>query len=142
MASRREYSMVASSLPGSDTNKSMSGVVQGHAYTFLNATPLNVGGQQERVVQLRNPWGKGEFTGRWSDGDEGWNYVDENEKQRVGYNPNKNDGIFFMSYDDFIAEFRALTVAEIDDDASYIYKSAKDPELKGVFFKVTVVQAG
>ena len=103
MASRREYSMVASSLPGSDTNKSMSGVVQGHAYTFLNATPLNAGGQQERIVQLRNPWGKGEFTGKWSDHDENWNYVDESEKQRIGFNPNKNDGIFFMTYDDFIA---------------------------------------
>ena len=51
--------MVASSLPGSDTNKSMSGVVQGHAYTVLNAAYLNVQGQQERIMQLRNPWGKG-----------------------------------------------------------------------------------
>ena len=32
--------MVASSQPGSDTQKSVSGVVQGHAYTFLNATKL------------------------------------------------------------------------------------------------------
>ena len=31
-----------------------------------------------------------------------------------------------MSYDDFLSEFRALTVAEIDDDASYVYKSYKD----------------
>ena len=30
---------------------------------FFNTTPLNAGGQQERIVQLRNPWGKGEFTG-------------------------------------------------------------------------------
>jgi hypothetical protein len=51
--------MVCSSQPGSDTNKSVSGVVQGHAYTFLNATHLNFQGQQYRIVQLRNPWGKG-----------------------------------------------------------------------------------
>ena len=72
--------MVASSLPGSDTNKSMSGVVQGHAYTFLSAANINYGGQQERVCQMRNPWGKGEFTGKWSDHDETWDYVDESEK--------------------------------------------------------------
>lgn len=59
MASQREYSMVASSRPGSDTTKSESGIVQGHAYTFLNATYLNVSGNKERIVQLRNPWGKG-----------------------------------------------------------------------------------
>ena len=50
MASQKEYSMVASSLPGSNTNKSMSGVVQGHAYTFLSATVINFSGQQERIV--------------------------------------------------------------------------------------------
>jgi hypothetical protein len=40
-ASRLEYAMVCSSNPGSDTNKSQSGVVQGHAYTLLNAIVLN-----------------------------------------------------------------------------------------------------
>lgn len=29
--------MVCSSKPGFDTNKSQSGIVQGHAYTLLNA---------------------------------------------------------------------------------------------------------
>lgn len=51
--------MVASSQPGSDTTKSTSGIVQGHAYTVLNAIVLNFKGQQKRVIQLRNPWGKG-----------------------------------------------------------------------------------
>lgn len=135
-ASKLEYSMVASSMPGSDTNKSVSGVVQGHAYTVLNATYLQVGGRQERIVQLRNPWGKGEFKGKWSDGDSNWNHVEESEKKRVGYNPDVDDGIFFMPYDQFIAEFRSLTVAEINDDASYVYKSYKDPACKGVYFTV------
>lgn len=61
--------MVGSTQPGSDTNKSMSGVVQGHAYTILNATWVHIEGESHRIVQCRNPWGKGEFTGRWSDGD-------------------------------------------------------------------------
>lgn len=51
--------MVSSSQPGSDTTKSVSGVVKGHAYTFLNAINMNVQGQVVRLVQLRNPWGKG-----------------------------------------------------------------------------------
>ena len=69
--------MVASSNPGSDTNKSVSGVVQGHAYTVLNAAIINFQGRQERIVQLRNPWGKGEFTGKWSDADPNWNGVSQ-----------------------------------------------------------------
>lgn len=31
-----------------------------------------------------------------------------------------------MPYDDFIAEFRAINVAEIIDDGSYVYRSVKD----------------
>jgi hypothetical protein len=33
-----------------------------------------------------------------------------------------------MSFDAFWDEFRAITIAEINDNASYIYKSAKDPK--------------
>ena len=58
-ASQLEYSMVCSSNPGSDTDTSQSGVVQGHAYTLLKVDVLNANGQQHRLVQLRNPWGKG-----------------------------------------------------------------------------------
>lgn len=47
-----------------------------------------------------------------------------------------------MTYDDFLAEFRALAVAEINDNASYIYKSVKDPQLKGAYFKLEIVQKG
>ena len=58
-ASELEYAMVTSSNPGSDTQTSSSGIVRGHAYTFLNATQLDTGDGDERVVQLRNPWGSG-----------------------------------------------------------------------------------
>ena len=68
--------------------------------------------------------------------------MDEAEKQRVGYHPDGDDGVFFMSYDDYLSEFRALTIAEINDDASYVYKSFKDPENKGVYFTVEILQAG
>lgn len=50
--------MVCSSKPGSDTETSQSGVVQGHAYTLLAAVLLNFKGQNHRLIKLRNPWGK------------------------------------------------------------------------------------
>lgn len=59
MASQKEYSMVASSRPGSDQNKSETGIVLGHAYTFLSATVIQYEGGNDKIVQLRNPWGKG-----------------------------------------------------------------------------------
>lgn len=35
-----------------------------------------------------------------------------------------------------------MTIAEIDDNASYIYKSHKDPQNKGCFFKIRILKAG
>ena len=74
-ASIKEYAMVASSNPGSDTNQSESGIFQGHAYTLLNAAQVECKNKKHKVVQLRNPWGKGEFKGRWSDLDPIWSEV-------------------------------------------------------------------
>ena len=47
-----------------------------------------------------------------------------------------------MTYEDFMREFRTITIAEINDDASYVYKSTKDPDNKGVFYKLDILQAG
>lgn len=69
--------MVCSSNPGSDADTSQSGVVLGHAYTFLNAVNLKHQGQLVKLVQLRNPWGKGQYKGKWSDRDPLWKTVDE-----------------------------------------------------------------
>ena len=120
--------MVCSSNAGSDSHKSQSGVVQGHAYTLLNAIVLNHNKKQFRLIQLRNPWGKCEYTGQWSDSDPNWNSVSPAQKKRIGFKLDKDDGIFFMPFDAFWDEFRAITIAEINDNASYIYKSAKDPK--------------
>lgn len=134
--------MVCSSNPGSDTETSTSGVVQGHAYTLLNALVLNFKGQQHRLIQLRNPWGKGEFKGQWSDYDPNWKQVDQAEKRRVGFNADLEDGIFFIPFDIFWQEFRSITVAEINDNASYIYKSHKDKNKEGVYFQVEIKKEG
>ena len=44
-----------------------------------------------------------------------------------------------MEYDDFTYEFRNLTVAEINDNASYVYDSYYDPEIKGAYFTINVM---
>lgn len=97
--------MVCSSNPGSDTNTSKTGIVQGHAYTLLNATYLTYKGKKIQLLQIRNPWGKGEFKRDWSDKDKKWKEVSQVEKERIGYKEVREDGIFFISFDDFWKDF-------------------------------------
>ena len=54
-------------------------------------------GKFERLVKIRNPWGKKEWNGRWSDGSPEWDMVKDGEKQRLKYEI-KNDGGFWMLF--------------------------------------------
>ena len=45
-----------------------------------------------------------------------------------------------MEFDDFLDEYRAITVAEINDNASYVYETTKDPNIEGVCFKVEIFE--
>ena len=55
----------------------------------------------ERIVKLRNPWGKGEWKGSWSDTDSRWTSQLRSELEMS----KKEDGIFFMEYKDFSKYF-------------------------------------
>ena len=60
---------------------------------------------------IRNPWGQGEWTGDWSDYSELWNIRMQN---LVGYkNADKDDGLFWMDYEDFLDEFSEIYVCRV-----------------------------
>ena len=44
-ATKRKYSMISSSQPGSDTKQLESGVVLGHAYTIMGVYELQMNGK-------------------------------------------------------------------------------------------------
>jgi hypothetical protein len=64
--------MVGSTLPGSDQNIPVSGVILGHAYTVLGAFEIQYRGQLARLILCRNPWGKIESNLAWNDRDPRW----------------------------------------------------------------------
>ena len=47
-----------------------------------------------------------------------------------------------MSWKDFLFYFRLLTIAEINDNASYMFASQNDEEGKGVYFQVEIKRKG
>ena len=45
-----------------------NGLYAGHAYSITSVHKFNTSSGQVRLVRLRNPWGKTEWKGAWSDG--------------------------------------------------------------------------
>ncbi|XP_077945648.1 calpain-1 catalytic subunit-like [Gasterosteus aculeatus] len=50
-----------------DNNILANGLVQGHAYTVTGMKQVASRGKPVKLLRLMNPWGKGEWTGAWSD---------------------------------------------------------------------------
>lgn len=53
--------------------KSNLGLVSGHAYTILDVRNiLDINGNPQRLLKVRNPWGKFEWKGAFSDTSQLW----------------------------------------------------------------------
>ena len=60
------------------TTKDMNehGLVDGHAYSLIGAREIkDKDGKVHRICLVRNPWGKKEWTGDWSDSSAKWDEV-------------------------------------------------------------------
>ena len=109
------------------------GLSQGHAFTVLGIHEI----KGERVIRLRNPWGEGEFNGDWSDFSSKWT---EELKQKYKYYE-KEDGDFFMGYNDFMKYFVTIGFAKLHPKwSSSKLKIKKSEATKCQLIKVTIPQ--
>ncbi len=71
-----------------------AGLVDNHAYSLIGAKEITTeSGKPIRLCLLRNPWGKKEWTGAWSDNSAQWT---EHMKAQVPNFLAKNDGCFWI----------------------------------------------
>ncbi|KFY01851.1 hypothetical protein O988_02506 [Pseudogymnoascus sp. VKM F-3808] len=76
------------------------GIIEGHAYSIMRAVEMD----GQRLLLLKNPWGKGEWTGPWSDGSKEWTPEWMMKlNHRFG-----DDGAFWISYDDFLKKYQTF----------------------------------
>lgn len=70
LAAERKRYLLAGSVPEQAGDlQTEVGLVEAHAYAFLDVRELPSG---DRLVKIRNPWGKTEWNGAWSDSSELW----------------------------------------------------------------------
>ncbi|KAG2481816.1 hypothetical protein HYH03_019217, partial [Edaphochlamys debaryana] len=122
--------LVAAATVGTDDDEDVNGVVRAHAYTVMQATPVNSNGRgqvlllQYEPVPLLTPLGpqparrgRGlEWNGDWSDRSTLWAKHPE-VAAAVAYTPPASvvgggpstDGYFWMEFKDFIQHFKEVT---------------------------------
>lgn len=120
-----------------------SGLVFGHVYSVLRV--VEAGGN--KLIQIRNPWGQGEWGGKWSDKNTNGEWTDE-MKAAVGFVGDAKDGKFWMSVDDYVlntngadyarpfgpswkkvTQFKAFQQGAPVAAAQWAYKAASEGEL-------------
>ncbi|XP_074844682.1 calpain-14-like [Carettochelys insculpta] len=91
-----------------------NGLVVGHAYTVTGMRKVTCKCGSESLVRLRNPWGKIEWKGAWSDSSENWELL--SPKEKILLRRYRDDGEFWMSLQDFKTHFVELVICKLTPD--------------------------
>jgi len=94
-----------------------------------------------RLLQMRNPRGKGEWKGAWSDKSSEWRNVSAAVKKQINFK-DEDDGVFFIPFEDFEKYFSDFQVCYYHDDyklASFKIETQKNECLD---FEFDVHQTG
>jgi calpain-15 len=124
-ASVGDWSSDGGSSAAADAAEAM-GLLTDHAYSLLRVVGLTVptgpaAGRQVRLVELRNPWGKLEWEGDWSDLSPMWtpelramlNAGGGGGAGAHGHRHHANDGTFWMAFEDLCDYFRTIEACRV-----------------------------
>ena len=101
--------------------------VLGHAYSIMKLFKFTHSQKGNTVLlKLRNPWGKLEWKGDWSDDSPLWT---EELKKLCGYKK-RNDGIFFMAMTDFVNYFSDIAICYYHLNYQYASLRCQQPNRK------------
>jgi hypothetical protein len=120
---QRNYAIVALtgnlSGDGKDGISAGSGMVSNHYYTVVKCVDLDFTGGNFKLLKVRNPWGNGEWKGKWSDNDPVWKNP---EVKTIIPHEKEDNGAFWMDFEDFKKYFKGYNVCYLKkgySDANY-----------------------
>lgn len=95
--------------PGTTIN----GLMTSHAYSIIKC----VEHRGKRFLRIRNPWGHGEWTGRWADGSREWQgeWLEKETLDALGHKFG-DDGEFVMEYEDFLKTWTMVERSRLFDE--------------------------
>ncbi|XP_063287355.1 calpain-2 catalytic subunit-like [Pelobates fuscus] len=95
--------------------KTPEGLVKGHAYSVIGVYEVEKNGGKVQLLQLRNPWGKVEWNGRWSDNSPLWSQL--NPALQAKLHIKAENGEFWMQMEDFMRCFNTLEICNLTPDS-------------------------
>uniref|UniRef100_A0A2K5IVS0 Calpain 12 n=1 Tax=Colobus angolensis palliatus TaxID=336983 RepID=A0A2K5IVS0_COLAP len=90
------------------------GLVKGHAYSVTGTHKVFLGFTKVRLLRLRNPWGRVEWTGAWSDSCPRWDTLPT--ECRNALLVKKEDGEFWMELRDFLLHFDTVQICSLSPE--------------------------
>eukprot|EP00753_Platysulcus_tardus_P008548 PLAT16095.1.p1 GENE.PLAT16095.1~~PLAT16095.1.p1 ORF type:complete len:894 (-),score=525.29 PLAT16095.1:252-2933(-) len=104
-----------------------SGILINHAYSILFFK--EIGGL--KFIKVRNPWGRGEWLGDWSDRSRNWEEHPDVEQEMkddpdAQFDRDSRDGTFWMLWEDFVKNFNKVYVCRLfgEEFNAYTVKGA------------------
>ena len=117
---------------------SKMGLITNHAYVVKGTAVLKKpNGTEIQLIKMKNIWGTNEWIGDWSDKSLKWT---QEFKKAVGLQE-KEDGIFWMSYDDYLQFYTTTHIAKIHSDYNYQVIKMKNKEENNIC-KINVEKNG
>ncbi|XP_059838205.1 calpain-9 [Hypanus sabinus] len=96
--------------------RTQTGLIKGHAYSITGVDQVNSRGRPVQLIRVRNPWGQVEWNGPWSDDSPEWKSVDAADYRRLNM-ISKDDGEFWMGFDDFKRYYSKVEVCNLTPDS-------------------------
>jgi hypothetical protein len=112
------------------------GLITNHAYNVIEAAEVSdIRGNKIPLLRIKNNWGTNEWEGDWSDKSNKWT---EEYKQLLNWE-DKEDGIFWISLDDYLQFYTTTHICHEQDSFNYVSERIPFDKHKPVnFFKVVV----
>lgn len=105
------FVLACSSRSGSHVESLLKeGIATSHAYSLLDAREIKDSrGRPRRIVQIRNPWGKYEWNGEFSDQSPSWTP----ELKRLLKVEVRDDGLFWMPWTEFCKFYVEISILKV-----------------------------
>ena len=117
---------------------SKMGLITNHAYSIIGTAVLKKpNGNEIQLIKMKNIWGTNEWIGDWSDKSLKWT---QEFKKAVGLQE-KEDGVFWMSYDDYLQFYTTTHIAQIHSDYNYNVIKMKNKDAQNIC-KINIEKKG